>query len=301
MSNWLIAGLTADYILRRIKLTAPLLGSDIVMVLVASTISQANLGHILGDPELARDWGAGQPVPPAGMRRPITAYAVAAALGLPRETVRRKIKTLVAHGYLQEGAQGLIVVPERAAAADVHGLLEAFADLTAGFCAALAEAGVPAAIALRRQPAAASDDRLRIIALASTAFTLRFFEDLRLVVDDIPTGLAYLAIARANLDGLDWRAAPASFDRVPPAEARRPVTAIAVANRLGSSRETTRRQVLKLVDLGYVRLTAAGASVEPGALPQPAAAEFIARTEINVRRLLAALRDTGVARRAAGA
>lgn len=294
MNSWLVTALAADHILQRIRLTADLFGADINMALVAATVSQANLGHILGDPALARAWGCHLTTPPDSLRRPISAYAVASALAQPRETVRRKVKALVAEGYLRELSQGLIVAADYAAQ-DVGQRVGASAELTGSFCLRLADAGVPGAIALTEEGPAPDGPRMRIVALADTAFTLRFFEDLRLVVDDALTGLTYLAIARANIHHLDW---PADLTAVPedtPISApRRPVAAIAVAQSLGAPRETIRRQVRKLTDLGYVRLVAGGLTVDPAGLPQPATAEFILRTEANTRRLLTALRGTGL-------
>ncbi len=190
MNSWLVTALAADHILQRIRLTADLFGADINMALVAATVSQANLGHILGDPALARAWGCHLTTPPDSLRRPISAYAVASALAQPRETVRRKVKALVAEGYLRELSQGLIVAADYAAE-DVGQRVGASAELTGSFCLRLADAGVPGAIALTEEGPAPDGPRMRIVALADTAFTLRFFEDLRLVVDECPS-LVYL-------------------------------------------------------------------------------------------------------------
>lgn len=293
MTAWLVSRFAAEYVLRRLKLTSGVFGSDLVAALVSASVSQASIGHIARDPELSRLWGGSEPVIPRELRRPISAYAVAAALGLPRETVRRKIRTLVASGYMEEEPDGVVVRADRASDPAFMEAMRDMARLTSAFCADLGEAGYAAAYA---QPGEVpTQPRLRVVALNTTAFMLRFFEDLNAVAEDQLTGLSYLAIAAANTRHLDWRADVSPFrGGMAPIGLRKPVTALALATELGVPRETARRQVRKLTDMGHARLVTGGVVIDPSRLPRPEADNFVGRTEANVRRLLTTLRDTGV-------
>lgn len=266
-------------------------GSDLVSALVAATVSQANLGYMLGDTELARRWGA--VAPPGQLRRPISAYAVAAALRLPRETVRRKIKALVAINFIEETPEGFVLQAPRTDDASGSQMLSKIFDLTAEFCADLHQAGLVAPSA--RVGESVGAPRVRMVALATTAFMLRFFEDLDGVAEDQMTGLTYLAITLANTRYIDWRGDPTPFHSLEASTLqRRPITALALATDVGLARETARRQVRKLLSRGYVQLSAGGLVANPGALPRPAVDRFVVRTEANVRRLLSDLRVTGI-------
>ncbi|MDP3869730.1 DeoR family transcriptional regulator [Phenylobacterium sp.] len=48
-------------------------------------------------------------LPPDELRRPVTGVALAATLGIPNETVRRKVKGLIEQGLLVRVDGGLIV------------------------------------------------------------------------------------------------------------------------------------------------------------------------------------------------
>ena len=67
-------------------------------------VISANLGRY------ARAPGALDGPPPAEQRLPVSRRAIAASVGLPRETVRRKLIELVEKGHLQEVRGGLRAV-----------------------------------------------------------------------------------------------------------------------------------------------------------------------------------------------
>lgn len=80
-------------------------GDDLTDVVIYLTVVAASGGHVLRAPDLLAELD-GRPLPNA-QKRPTAARAVAAATGLPRETVRRKLKALVAAGRLIEADDGL--------------------------------------------------------------------------------------------------------------------------------------------------------------------------------------------------
>ena len=96
-------------ILRAVDTVNKELGGDITLALVFAAVLEANIGHLSRTPEAAAGLEGMDRVPPDSMRRPVTGVALAATLGIPNETVRRKVKTLIAQGLLARVEGGLIV------------------------------------------------------------------------------------------------------------------------------------------------------------------------------------------------
>jgi len=91
--------LATEYLLRAADAVNLTLSGDLTMALVFIGVVQANL--------LLTPGGAEGPC-----RRPISGGALAASLQIPAETVRRKVKTLIAAGYLRREDGGLVAPPE---------------------------------------------------------------------------------------------------------------------------------------------------------------------------------------------
>lgn len=91
---------------------------DLSMALVLGTIGQYNARHFFDEvaPRLAEPPDAliarGEHRPHL---RPCNAMSVAASTGIPRETVRRKIKWLVAHGFVDQAGRDKLYVTGKAA------------------------------------------------------------------------------------------------------------------------------------------------------------------------------------------
>lgn len=287
MNSALIFRLSSNYILARVALTTPLFDGDVVKSLVAGVVAQANLQHLARNAEQARRWGGMDSLAPAELRRPISAYAVASALEVPRETVRRKVKQLIASGFLREQSGGLVVDAQQAATPQGLQAMVVLSALTDRFCADLAKAGhagpfPEAPITLHRAA-------MRL----STAYALRFFEELRIAADgDILGGLTFLALNNANVRHLDRAALPPNLRIIPLAD-RKPATALSLAAELSQPRETVRRQLSRIVSLGYAHRVAGGVIADPSRLPAAAVDRVIARNEANLRPLLTGLRQIG--------
>lgn len=91
--------LATDYLLRAADAVNLTLAGDLTMALVFIGVVQANL-------LLAPGGGDGP------CRRPISGGALATSLQIPAETVRRKVKALIAAGYLRREHGGLVAPPE---------------------------------------------------------------------------------------------------------------------------------------------------------------------------------------------
>lgn len=288
MNSALIFRLSAGYILRRVTLTSPLFGGDLIKGLVAGAISQANLGHLARDVEQTRRWGAPDSIAPLDLRRPISAYAVAAALGVPRETVRRKVKELTASGFLLELPAGFVVNAEHVSTPEVLATLAILTEATYQFCLDLVDAGHPGPVSA--QPPVLH----RAVMRMTTAYALRFFEELRIAADgDILGGVTFLALNAANVRHMDLKAALPDGVRFIPISDRRPATALSLAAELGQPRETVRRQLSKIVSMGYARRAAGGVLADPARLPTPIVDRVLSRNDANLRLLLTGLTGLG--------
>ena len=94
-----------DYILRWVEIGKEAHGADIVYSLVFTTLWAGNVSHLRG-----RIYAEVDDVPPDDERRPITIRQVADSLGLPYETVRRRVVLMLKRGMARKvGREGFIV------------------------------------------------------------------------------------------------------------------------------------------------------------------------------------------------
>ncbi len=99
-------------ILRAVGVVNREYSGDITAALVFACVVEANVGHLATSPDATAQLAAVARLPPDEMRRPVTGVALAATLGIPNETVRRKIKGLIDQGLLVRVDGGLIVPTE---------------------------------------------------------------------------------------------------------------------------------------------------------------------------------------------
>lgn len=99
-------------ILRAVEMVNREYSGDITAALVFASVVEANVGHLTTSPDATAQLAAVARLPPDEMRRPVTGVALAATLGIPNETVRRKIKGLIDQGLLVRVDGGLIVPTE---------------------------------------------------------------------------------------------------------------------------------------------------------------------------------------------
>jgi hypothetical protein len=99
VSARLLNRLTIDFLLRAAADAAALFDGDFVMALVFLTLVKGTLADPVAASQNQPFEGDG--LVPDALRRPVSTFAVANALGMPRETVRRYINRLVEKGYCQ--------------------------------------------------------------------------------------------------------------------------------------------------------------------------------------------------------
>ncbi len=115
-----------DYILRWVEIANETHGVDIVYSLVYTTLWAGNVSHLRG-----RVYAEIDDIPPDAERRPITVRQVADSLGLPYETVRRRVVEMLKRGVAKKvGREGFIVSGEALARPEmVAGLKRSHASL----------------------------------------------------------------------------------------------------------------------------------------------------------------------------
>jgi len=249
-------------------------GVDLIDAVLVLAVAQANISRVTADPDLQRRFADAASIPDDSHRRPISVSALAASLGLPFETVRRRLGRLAA-ADLCEASPGGYWVPARLTAippfseapSRIYGLLS---DLHHRLADQDLLPETPS-----DQAAPWTEPPLRLAARLAGDFILRLLELLH----------------QQTLELVDSVLVVAVFDAAPPGRA---ASAAAVARNLSLPHETTRRHMKKLEASGHLqrirggwRLSGAGLDVVRRSLgSQDALAD--------VRRLFASLARYGV-------
>ncbi len=199
-------------------------GLDPNDAILLMAILQANVAQIAGDRDMQARYAALDTLPEDGLRRPISVSALAASLGQPFETVRRRLGRLAREGLCEAVDRGyriptaVLTLPQFVEGpARIQEMIEVLAK-------ALAAAGCQPPMVLVEGP-----PRPRIAARLATDYFLRM---LSLIVD------------RAN-DPVDGFLLLALFDATPT-----PASAADLARRFSLTHETTRRRLWALEGRG---------------------------------------------------
>jgi len=142
-------------------------------------------------------------------------------------------------------------------------------------------------------------DNLRISVRLSSEYVLRSVQLLvGFVEGDLATAMVFLAIISANVSHLNAEGPDgpphADMHDVPPDEARKPVSVLALAGSLDLPYETTRRHVAKLLKSGQCERVTGGLIVPARVLLSERHTEVMRANMTNLRRLFRALTRAGV-------
>lgn len=246
---------------------------DAILVMA---INQANIAPLTRDPDARTRYGALDAPAPDEARRPVSISAVAASLGLPFETVRRRIKQLAVRGVCTLNAQGA-VVPQAFLGSDAYlGTTRVLHERAWRFyrdCRAAGllgelppshystETGVP----IRGAARLIADYLLRSNEISVTRF------------GDVISGLIVMALLEA-------------------ATAPQPaaLSVGALAERLKIPNETLRRHVMALADKGFCARARGGVSIPESVLDHPGYVAALQENAVHVNRLFAGLAERGV-------
>ena len=254
-----------------------------IEALLVLAINQANIAPLRRDPEARAKYGKLDAAAPDEARRPVSINAVAASLGLPFETVRRRIRRLVAEGVCTEAAAG-VIVPQRfllsgpylqTVVAAHHRLRAFYFQLKRGDM-----------VGRLREPNYEEDDvPIRAAAGLLSDYMLRTVDALMREAGDAISGLVLLVLlAGALTTDAEGRPDP------------QPLSVRRIHHRLGLPEETVRRHLLALAEEGDCVRAGRGFEVTEAMLGRPGLKTLLADNETHVQRLLAGLAERGVIR-----
>lgn len=113
---------------------------------------------------------------------------------------------------------------------------------------------------------------------------------------DLMLGVTFLAVAQGSVRHLNHptQLNPLAVDGVFPDAMRRPVTIASVARALNLPRETARRYVHRLIDMGYCQQTGARGVIVPATVMASPTITALARDNLNgLNQLFEALERSG--------
>lgn len=267
-------------------------GGSILDVLIVAVVVEANLADMASDPELQARYASLSSPPPDAVRRPVKVSSVAAAVGLPYETVRRRLIRLTELGDCAIGPTGVVVPAARLSSPDFARIAVERYARTRALYEDLLELGALADMAIHDEVAAPAEAPVRLCNRLLSEYYLRTLNLLMRRVGDPLAALILLGVARANLEGQS-REARASTEILPDS-ARRPARRRAIADQMGLPAETVRRRLIDLERRGYCRTAPGGVVLEAKALLQPEALALFQENQANLLRFLSRLGQGGV-------
>lgn len=271
---------------------------SILDVLLVTVVVQANLAELSRDPELQQRYAGVAAPPPDALRRPVNISTVAAAVGLPYETARRRLNRLAELGQCEIGPAGVVVPAARVAAEDQERLDRTRYEATRRFYGRLRDAGALedlGAASPGGSPAASpftpSDPPVRLCNRLLSEYYLRVVSLLTRRAGDPVGAVIVLGLARANLGGAG--ASPPTV-RATSGAVGAPVRRSALAAQVGLPPETVRRRLIELEARGFCRSVPGGVVIDADNVLRTEGASLLEENTTLLREFLARLRDSAI-------
>jgi DNA-binding Lrp family transcriptional regulator len=273
-------------------------GRDIVDAALLAAIVQANVAPINQEPTLQLAYATLDAVAPDELRRPVSINAIAEMLGMPFETVRRRVGRLARSGACVITRRGVLVPEAALATPEYKALVLARYQRLQRFYFDLVAAGAllplpPSTEA--RQPGGWSsmgEPPVRAVDRLLGDYVMRLIEGIMRRMGSPLTGLVFMEMGRANTEHLALSEPEAA---IPVADSdRRPVPIARLAERLNIPTETLRRRVAFLEREGFCRRTRDGFAVLSAGLARLDQESLISENAANIQGLFARLDRLGV-------
>lgn len=273
---------------------------DFADALILATLVQSNSAPVAADPALQRRYATFEAAAPDHLRRPISINAIASSLSLPFETVRRRIKRMVADGAAEVVPEGIRLVGKnlhsphhRAALDDTYALVRALYErLKANGCLELMKLPPPSGPGWSPEA-----PPVRIVWRAASDYLLRMMEHLLPNFPSLSRAFIVLAVFRVNTvavpDAVRGSEGLSPEDFVPDSY-RRPARASEVAALLGLPHETVRRHLAALAEEERCVRVRDGFIVPAAALANPNVAAAWGANFRHLSRMFAELSELGV-------
>jgi DNA-binding IclR family transcriptional regulator len=257
---------------------------DFLDGLLMLAIVQANVWPVILDPAAQAAFAGAAEPPPDERRRPVSIAALAGSLRLPYETVRRRVRRLVAEGRCRTTPEGVYVPTENLSTPQNEANLRAALRLTRDLHARLvAEGCFPAAGTASDWP----EPPVRLVARVVGDYFLRMVLVLAERYGDPLDGFILMQIVRINARG--HASGRAGSDPILQDSLRRPATVSLVARALGLSHELARRRVNALIARGACRRVEGGLIVPRDRLESPELRQLMRDNHAALRRMFEAL------------
>lgn len=272
-----LAGLSFSFLLD--EMANGVGGLEPLDALIVMAVNQANISPLTRDPAARERYGQMQAPAPDHERRRVSINAVANSLGLPFETVRRRIRRLVDADVCDLNSDGVIVPARFLSSPDyVQSVVQGHHRLRR-FYYDLRDAEL-----IDELPAAAyAPDQVPIRAAARLLadYVLRTSDGLMREAGNVISTLVLVALLAAAL-------------REQGGLLHRPVSAKAIAEHLRLPMETVRRHAAGLAEAGLCARTTSGLVMRPEHLSRPGLRLLVEDNALYVQRLVASLAERGV-------
>jgi len=97
---------SVEYLLRTLRNLGPAFNHDYERMIITLSVTMGNVQHLINLPDQLAPYEDLSTIIPAELQRPVTRLAITRATGLPRETVRRKVASLIEAGVLIKDPRG---------------------------------------------------------------------------------------------------------------------------------------------------------------------------------------------------
>lgn len=263
---------------------------DLIDALIFTTALDANMAPVDGAPDLSVRYGGVEDSAPDELRRPVSMHAVAQSLGLPAETVRRRFNELVRTGVCLSTPQG-IVVPRASVVSEPYKALQRAryerARLWHRSLVAMEVLPPPT-----RDVPAAEAPLVRAANRAISEYTLRGCRGLLDLTGHVLSSIVLIQLVLENTRGMGGEALERWMRN--PEEQATLVRIPHLAQGLPVSRETVRRHLRTLQELGFCRRIPGGYVAVPPAGAEARLVELAHNNLAAVRRIFARLDRLGV-------
>jgi hypothetical protein len=258
--------------------------------LIFTAALDANMSLVDRDASLHGAYGGATASAPDDLRRPVSMNAMAQSLGLPFETVRRRLLRMARAELCVIGPRG-VVIPHRAVTSTAYAAEQrARFDRTRVLFRTLVDLDAAPVGTMRAWPA--SGPPVRAVNWAVSAYALRACGGLIDLTGNVATSLVLLELALANMLTLS-PAALAGWVR-DPVRFGVPVRIAALAALVRLPGETVRRHLHALAALGFsVRRPNGFVAAAPDTVA-PTLARLVRANSEHLRRLLHRLDQLGV-------
>jgi len=290
------ARLTNRFALDLVKLGG--FGRDVIDGLLLMAISQANVAKITRSPELQLAYATLDQIPSDDLRRPVSMSAIANSLRIPFETTRRRIQALAKLGVIHTTPRG-VIVPQAPFSSPFYRMgAEGNYLLVRTLYFRLRAIGLLEHLPRPNSPVFDPDNPpIRLVMRSSAGYILRLAEPLNRLMGDLVTALLLMDIIDANTEHLlethedDLVLSTEGFIAD---EARRPVRANTLAERLGIPSETVRRHLKRILAADLCELADDGFVVSSRILARDRFVQYMSDNQTHMHRLFTGLAELGV-------